>query len=300
MSDTETIEYTEATPKIVEIAKHFGIVKMGNTLEDYLIEAVENGGYETVNIWAVQGSGKSTRMLQMGHWIYKDWDTVLDSIVFKPSTFVEKLKSIPKGSRVPCILWDDLLVHYTSSTFRTDIKQYEAVDSAWAAIRTKVNVIILTDPIIDRVAKNIKDNLTFEVFMGRNQMEIIYRLFRLPSFNRVESNFFKVALEEPARFDLYKVPKDIWKQYWEMRLELTEEALERLAQTSDIEDIEGYTPVLDVALELKLSPNTISQMISRKILKGRAIGDTLYLQDDQVASLKQIYHRGEAEQHRGH
>ena len=65
-------------PKHVEWAKHYGHIHEGWTLEDYLIEAVRNQGYETVLIHGVQGSGKSNRLLQTGFWIFKDWDKVLE------------------------------------------------------------------------------------------------------------------------------------------------------------------------------------------------------------------------------
>ena len=142
----------DVDPKHLRLAERMGIIIPGYTLQDYLLHAVETGGYETICIWGQQSSGKSSRMLQMGYWIYKDWKLVLDSLLFKPNEFVERLEGVSDDERIPCLLWDDINVHYTSSTFRSDIKQYEAIDATWAAIRTKVNVVILTLPLIDRLA----------------------------------------------------------------------------------------------------------------------------------------------------
>ena len=186
---------SEKIPRHVELAIQYGIIKRGNCFEDYLIEAVDEDGYETVVIHGTQGSGKSTRMLQMGRWISyhvlseelgrkptekEIWDHVLSHLVFKPSDFVKRLEQVPRYSRLPMLLWDDIQAHYTSSTFKTDILQYQAVDAAWAVIRTKVGVVIVTIPVLSRLAKNVKDNITFEVFVGRNQMEQIRRVFYLP------------------------------------------------------------------------------------------------------------------------
>lgn len=271
-------------PKTVELAETFGIIIPNFTLEDYLLRAVEIGGYETIIIWGVQGSGKSSRMLQMLHWIYKDWDVVLDSLVFKPSEFVERLESIGDNERMPAIGWDDIGVHYTSSTFKTDIKQYEAIDQTWAAIRTKVNVIIVTIPIIDRLAKNVRDNMTFEVFLGRNQKEMISRIYRLPGLKREYSNFFKVGLEKARTFNLYDVPPDTWLKYWTKRIKLTNEALAHLKSVTDMEEIEDYIRVLDVPKfypKFKISPTTIQQNISRGVLRGKKIQGQLHvLQED--------------------
>ncbi len=276
-------------PKHVEWAINYGLIHEGWTLEDYLVKAVETQGYETALIHGVQGSGKSCRLLQTGYWIYKDWDTVLDSIVFKPTSFVNKLKSVPIGRRIPWLGFDDVGVHYTSSTFRTDVKQYQAIDSAWAAIRTKLSVCVLTIPLLDRLAKNLKDNLTFEIYLGKNQTELVERIVRMPSFDKMETHLSKILIEGPRRFDLFEVPKDVFKEYWDMRLRLTEEALDGLSKATDLEDSEGYTPVLDVAEEIGLSPNTIQQMASRGVIKARKIGDLLYIPDDYIPRLKKIY-----------
>lgn len=272
-------------PKVIQLAVRFGLIVPGYTLDDYIVHAVESGGYETAQLWGVQGSGKSTRMLQMLYWVYQDWEAVLQSIVFKPSTFVETLESISDDERMPAVGWDDLGVHYPSTKFRTDIKQYEAIDSCWAAIRTKVNVIISTIPLIDRLAKNIKDNLTFEVFVGKNQLELINRLFRLPGTKSIESNLFKVTIEAPARFDLFEVPLEVWKRYWRRRLELTREALTRLRGVTDMETMEGYIPVLAagrIASDQKIhyATSTIQQDISRGVLRGQRLNGRLCVHED--------------------
>jgi len=269
-----------APPKIINLAYDFGILKKDYTLQDYLLEAVKEGGYETVLIWGVQGSGKSSRLLQMLYWIYRDWNVVLEKLLFKPSTLVTVLDVIPDDERVPGLGWDDVGVHFASSKFKTDIKQYEAIDSAWAAIRTKVDVIVTTIPLIDRLAKNIKDNITFEVYLGKNQMEIIYRVFHLPGLHQMESNFFKVTLEQPRRFNLFDVPLNIWQRYWKERIRLTREALNNLKETTDMGKMSGYMTVL-VAAKIARDQNipyattSIQQDISRGVLKGKKINGVL-------------------------
>jgi len=303
LAETVMADYGEKRgrlPRHVETAIQYGLIHPGWTLEDYLRHAVESQGYETVLIHGVQGSGKSNRMLQQGYWIYRDWDKVLANIVFKPADFVKKLQSIPMGKRIPWIGFDDVGVHYPSSKFKTDVKQYEAIDATWAAIRTKCSVISLTIPLLDRLAKNIKDNVSFEVYIGRNQMELVERIVRLPSFDRMETRLFKILVEGPRKFNLYDVPKDVFKEYWDMRLRLTEEALESLAQATDLEVEEGYTPIIDLAVELGLSPNTIQQMVSRGVIRGRKIRGILCVCDEDIPKLKKVYKNQEANRYRGH
>ena len=286
--------------KIVKTAITYGLIIPGWTLEDYIRDAAAKGGYATVQIWGEQGSGKSNRLLQEGYWVYQDWDRVLENILFKPSAFVSKLKAIPKGKRVPWIGWDDIGCHMPSSTFRTDINQYQAVDAVWTVLRVKASVITLTIPNITRLVRNIKDNISFEVFLGKNQTELVERIVRLPSFSRLESVLKKVLIEGPRPFRLFDVPKDVFKQYWDMRLNLTEEALDMLEKTSEPESLEGLVPVFDVAEALGLSPNTIQQMISRGVVGGRKVGSLLYLEEKYVPRLKKIYEEKDAFKYRGH
>lgn len=286
---------TKTPPKHIEKAIEYAHLKLGNTLEDYIIEAVEKNGYETIVIWGVQGSGKSNRALQIAFWIYRHlsktdeeaWLKVLDSIIFKPATLVERLEAVPDDERIPCIVWDDVGVHYPSSKFKTDIKEYEAVDEVWAAIRTKVAVIILTIPLIDRLAKNLKDNVTFEIYLGRNQKEIIKRWFYLPGTRDREANFFKLNVEWPGLFDIYFVPKWVWDEYWSMRLRLTGEAVGMLRRVTDMDE-EGYTPILDAVEVLKISPNTLQQMVSRGVVRGRKIGGLLHVFEEDIERIKNL------------
>lgn len=295
---------TQKLPRHLYYAIEYGIIHPDWVFEDYLIHAVDNNGYETVCIHGTQGSGKSNRMLQMGAWVHDHvleeelgepptqeevWDEVLKSIVFKPSDFVIRLEEVQGDRRLPIVLWDDIGVHYTSSTFKTDIDQYSAIDSTWAAIRTKVAIVIVTIPIISRLAKNVKDNLTFEVFLGRNQMEQIRRLFYLPGTRNIDSNLFKPVLETPSRFDLYKIPPGIWRKYWSMRLKLTDEALATLKGVTDMENMEDWTSVWEIAKELSVSANTLQQMGSRGLIPTQRMNGVLCVPNYFIPELKSEY-----------
>lgn len=285
-------------PGHIKIAYMFGLIKPGYSLQDYLVEAVQGppgeegkSGYETVIIWAVQGSGKSSRGLQFLKWLYLDWETVLKNTVFTPPEFIELLEKVPDNETIPGIFWDDILVHYPASKFKTDIKTYEAIDSTWASIRTKTNVIISSLPIIDRLAKNIKDNATVEVFIGRNQLELVNRMFRLPGLKQLESNFFKVQIQEFSKFDLYDVPPEIWRRYWERRVSLTKEALANLRNVSDMGDDPNYISILQASkiyregTGKKLSVNTLQQMGSRGIIDSKKIKGRLCVYLDDITNL---------------
>jgi hypothetical protein len=281
------MDYDES--RIVQIAKQFGLVKSGYTLEDYLIEAAREGKYATVGLWGEQGSGKSSRLLAQGHWIYKDWDHVLDSIVFKPMELKSKLKSIPMGQRYPWLGWDDVSVHFTSNAFRSDLDAYEAIDKVWASLRVKASVVSLTIPHIGRLAKNLKDYISHEVYIGPNQMLQVQRIVKLQSFNKMAPELFKILIEKPHKFNLFDVPKDVFKEYWQRRLELTEEALDMMDDATGPVDTEGFTRIWDVAKDLCVNANTLQQMGSRGVIETVKIGKVLYVSDDVAMDLRTEY-----------
>ena len=325
-------------PKIVELAIKFGMIREGYTFEDYLILAVLTRGYETVAMWGVQGSGKSTRMLQIKFWIIRFlytvehgyivlpegdarkwahnlipelvdashevelgrdqeneiWETVLGLFIFKPANLVDRLEGLGDDEVIPSLGWDDLLVHYPSSKFKTDIKEYEAVDEVWAAIRTGVSVVIVNLPIINRLAKNIKDNVSFEVFIGRNQFEMVKRIFYLPGMKRLEANLFKVTVEQPSRFNLYAVPEWVWKKYWyEMRLPLTKEAIGTLKGVTDLDSLEGYISVIEAVRlckenGLSWGVSTVQQNCSRGILIKQKVGGELHVEKERLMDVIEV------------
>lgn len=291
MQATEALEAHEdeapytTNSQIVRTAIRFGLIIPGWTLEDYIRDAAKEGKYVTTAVWGEQGAGKSNRLLQHGFWVYQDWDKVLKNLVFKPMELKTKLRSIPKGRRFPWIGWDDVGVHYTNMSFRTKIDEYVAIDAVWTSLRVKCSVVTLTIPNITRLAKNLKDNVSHEVFLGPNQMEQVQRIVRLQNFNKLEAECFKVLIEGPYKFKLFDVPLDVFNEYNERRLELTEEALDLMDDAVGPEDTEGYIAVLDaaeVAREERVKYNTssIQQDYSRGVLRGSRIGNRLYVLEE--------------------
>jgi len=278
-------------PEPVKFAIKYGMVHPGWTLADYLRDAAANQGYELCIVHGAQGAGKSTFALQSLYWIYQDWNTVLDSLVFHPKDFVDKLQAIPKGERTPAILWDDLTVNFGSSKFKTDAELYEKIDSTFAAIRVKASVIVVTTPSMNRVPKVLRDHCTLEVFIGRNQTFIAERIFQLPRWDQLENNLIKILIEGPRKFDIYDTPTPVFERYWDRRLDLTESTLDMLSSVTPEESTEGLISVWEASKLCGLSPNSIQSMSSRGSLpvKAQKIGDTLYLPNDFLPELIEMF-----------
>ena len=159
----EKYEKPEGTPKHIQYGLKYGLLKQGYNALDYYTEAAETvEGYETGVIHGVQGSCKSTRAFQYAGDIiakveyglpqyhktkhpekYPDyvWESALRTFTFKPSQLIQKLEKVKDDEPLPVAIWDDILCHFSSNAFRTNIDEYEAVDSLWAVIRTTVHVV---------------------------------------------------------------------------------------------------------------------------------------------------------------
>lgn len=236
--------------KLLELAVLYGFVCPGWKVADYITNAVRLGRYCLVHLWGEQGSMKSNRTLQHGSWVYGEWvrdewypfwDKVLSHIVFRPGREERGLlafaKQVPHGKREAWVGWDDVGVHYTSMTHKTDADKYAAIDSAFAAIRTKFSTMTTNNPNINRLAKNIKDNISIEEFIGPNQTYTSERLCRIVHPRKLQAFFFKVPIEDRVKHDWKAVPSDVWKEYWELRLQLADQAVYLLEQAfTDPED----------------------------------------------------------------
>lgn len=295
--------------KILRLALTFGLIIPEYTMKDYILYAIESkSGYETVDIWGVQGSKKSCRTMIISHWCYgkdrKDyhaWDKVLNNMVLMPDAhefpgyeargFLQKMKSITKGEVVPLVAWDDITVNMPSSTFKTDIDVYGAVDAAWAAIRTKIKVMLLNNPLIDRLGRNIKDNITIECYIGRNQVEQVERCIRLPGLKTIESKFFKILVEPLHQFDYTYVPKSIFKEYFELRKEIADFAIQRMGKAFKDESalLEDMMTPVQIMNEISIAPSSLNDMIKRNFIPHEKINGKLYIPKKDFEDFKKCY-----------
>jgi len=292
-------------PSFMKVGIEYGMITPGHTLDKYLQDAIfDPSGFECVVAHNQQGSGKSNFVMQTAailaearihRQLQKEgklrgpkeneiWDMVLESIVFTPSDFVKKLENIDQSEhdRLDFIIWDDIQLEYTSSTFKTDVSQYAAIDSMFAVVRTKVAVVFITIPNISRLPKNVKDNVTFENYVGKNRKVQVRKIYRLPGQRNIESNLFKPIIEKSKFFDLFDIPPWVWTKYEGMRKEIADIALAALKGATNMDDQEGFVPLTDAVRlvkdnGLRWGIQSLQQMSSRGIIKKQMINGDLCL-----------------------
>ena len=236
------------TGKVVR-SYQLGYVEPEWLIEDYLRYAIDNYGWECIIIWGPKGGGKSNLMLQLGYMIYKNWNTVLEHIIFKPDDFIRIVDESAKAERIPFLGWDDIGVYLPSSLYSTDRDLWTAFKENWDAFRTKLNVFVCTTPIKDHVASFILHDVTGEIAVARRQGEVSRYSFQRWVWdtnlkNPLKNKFELVNVEggdTPCYFPLTPemsiklgdkrfpgVPENVFKKYWEKRMELAEEARGKL------------------------------------------------------------------------
>ncbi len=306
LSTLEARAEEERIPKHILLGIDFGLLIPGWNLKDYIeYAATHKDGYELVVVDGVQRSGKSNMSLQIISWAKKAsmkislgrdptekelWEAVLKNIVFTPADFVEALDKVPNDSPLDSILWDDLNAAYTNSTFKTDIELYSDIDSTFTVVGTKCRVIVVNIPVINRLARNVKDNATFEIFIGRNKKRKMMRIFRLPGTRDIDMNLFKPDVEPWSTFDIYKIPDWAWQRYETQRFELAAKVLQRLKANANLDTLEGYTPIPDAVkicrdAGLNWGISTLQSFYSRRIVKGQKVAGTLCVNMDSLNSL---------------
>lgn len=313
-------QYTEETansvfeapklPSFVRVGMDYGMIIPGHSIDDYMLDAIfDPSGFECAVAHNQQGSGKSNFTMQRcavlayerikadlkskgylrGPTEEEVWDMVLESIVFTPSDFVKKLEAIDQATmnRLDFVIWDDIQLDYTSSTFKTDVDQYAAIDSMFAVVRTKVACVFITIPNITRLPKNVKDNITFEIYVGKNRKAQIRKIFRLPGQRNINSNLFKPIIQRSFTFNLFDIPAWAWKKYEEMRKDIGDKALAKLKGVTNMEDAEGYITLPEAAKIVKDNGvrwgiQSIQQMASRKIIKKQEINGEMRVELDSL------------------
>jgi len=236
----------------LDLAVELGYIVPEWSLEDYIRDAIRNYGWESIVIWGPKGSGKSNLMLQIGYMVYQDWDLVLQHVIFEPSDFIRITK---EGGRIPWLGWDDIGVHLPRTLYFTDRKLWSAFKRNWDAFRTNLSVFTFTIPVKTNVASFLLDDATGEIFIGKRvggSMIQVYEFQRwmwtIDYGAHDKANFQMIQVEKaPLPYTpeqsralnskLPGVPKEVFKKYWEKRVELAEKARQDLYIL--LEDLEG-------------------------------------------------------------
>jgi len=327
-------------PPHMQQAYKYGLLRHGWNIRDYVVyAALAKDGYEVIAVDGVQRSGKSNLSLQVSSWAkeatmifqlngsdyagfldaieditpsdYIDslpnkpterviWEKVLADISFKAGEFVSTMKDVPDKKPKDSHVWDDIAGHYTNMSFRIDPESYAQVDSAFTVIGTKCKIIITNIPNITRLSRNVKDHTSIEIFVGRNKLRKMMRIFRLPGLKSMDMNLFKVDVEPPTKFDIYNIPSWAWEIYENRRIELAKEVFETLGETVGMDSApDGYLSIPEAVIKAKemgadWGVSTIQQNASRGLWKKIKVDGYMFIEDESFTKVleAELYKKG--------
>lgn len=203
--------------------------KRNNLLVNEVWNAILNDGWMWLVDWGPNRNGKTTCAMQVAFQVYKDWDKVLDCIVFTLSQFFHKIRSgrpecysgkVGFNKRVPLLIWDDMAVHLNKAVTQHNI----AVDTFkgyFQAVATDLAVLIGTMLVPTGITLQLHEIYTHEIHIPTRGVYKFDKARWQQNFRGWDTRPNKEWLESAPFF---QVPSDVYKEYNLMRLELTSEA----------------------------------------------------------------------------
>jgi len=213
-----------------------------------IIFAIDNDRYMWMPIWGEPRTGKTTLALLLMFKVYKDWDDVLEAVIFDLNGLLYKMqKGIPKlfptitkptHMRVPILLWDDFAAKSGKAQTQHE-RAWDVFKGAFDTLGTRIAVILATMVNPRSPTEQLLQKYTHEILVTINEDgKRLYKYDKCSSqqdFRGWRSRQNKAWLEAQ---EFGKVPLDVFKQYDEMRTSLVDEVFVSMqdAMTEDTMD----------------------------------------------------------------
>ena len=198
-----------------------------------IVFSVDNDRYMWMPIWGEPRTGKTTLALLLMFKVYKDWDKVLEAVIFDLNGLLYKMqKGIPQlfptvtkptHMRVPILLWDDFAAKSGKAQTQHE-RAWDVFKGAFDTLGTRIAVILATMVNPRSPTEQLLQKYTHEVLVQiDSDGKRYYKYDKCKSqqdFSGWRSRQNKAWLET-QKFG--KVPLDVFKQYDEMRTSLVDE-----------------------------------------------------------------------------
>jgi len=175
--------------------------------------------------------------------VYKDWDKVLESIVFNLPSLLSKIENgIPckwttkngLHKRVPLIIYDDFGVHSNKADTQHS-NAWDIFKGGFDAIGTHLSILLATMVNADSATTQLQNKYNAELIVterGKYKFDLVswkqdYKGFR----SRMKKTFIEEGTFSP-------IPESVYKKYDEMRQELVEEVFVRIKDALSTDNID--------------------------------------------------------------
>jgi len=234
-----------------------------NVLVRDLYDIIHTDRYAWIVCWGPPRYGKSTLCLLLSYWIYKDWDKVLDSVVFNLNQLLYKLEGgIPAKwptrnllhDRIPLLIWDDFACHAGKAKTQHE-RSWDIFKGAFDSLGTKLGVLIANMVTPSSPTLQLTEKYSHELYVysrGRCKYDKVKHQQDYYNFRTRQNK------EWLCDFEFAEVPKDVFKQYDEMRCSLADEVL------VSIKDVMAVTEVETILKRVKPIDMNLLRLIDEK------------------------------------
>jgi hypothetical protein len=212
--------------------------------------AIFDDGYIFGIIHGPPRCSKSTLGLHAGYSVYEDWSKVLGSTVFNLPSVIQRMKDGKPEKwpttnglhfRVPYILWDDFAVGGGNKAVSQHNLAWDEFKAAFDVLGTKIGVLMLTAVDASSATQQLQGKYNIEVFLtakGKYKYDKVHW--------RQDYSGFRVMMKkeciEYGHFD--PIPMNIYKEYDELRMDLTDQAFVRLEDAMANDTVDQLLKIL--------------------------------------------------------
>lgn len=209
-----------------------------------LWDIINDDLYAWFCVWGPPRTGKSNLCLLLSYYVYKDWDKVLNSVVFNLNGLLYKLQAgepqrFPTYNglhkRVPLIIMDDYGAHCNKAKTQHE-RGWDVFKGGFDTLGTMLGILIANMVSPNEATQQLSDKYTHEIFVHSRGQAKYDKVHQQQDFNSWRAMQSKEWLQE---FTFGEVPKDVFKQYDEMRCQLAQEVLFSINETMAVEQVEN-------------------------------------------------------------
>ena len=202
-----------------------------------LFEDIRNAIYDDSYLWIVvhgpPRSSKSTLALWAAYYVYKDWNKVLDSVIFNLPTLMSRIETgkpcrFPttngQHTRVPIVVYDDFGVHSNKADTQHS-SAWDIFKGGFDCIGTELGILLATMVNAEEATSQLQNKYNAEVTVKSKGHYKYDRVEWLQDYKGFRTRMKKTWIEN-GTFD--PIPREVYAKYDEMRRQLTKEVFVRI------------------------------------------------------------------------
>jgi hypothetical protein len=227
-----------------------------HVVTDDIRNIIDDDRYAWIVCWGPPRYGKSSLCLLLSYYIYRDWDKVLDSVVFNLNQLLYKLEQgIPEKwptknllhMRIPLLIWDDYACHAGKAKTQHE-RSWDIFKGAFDSLGVKLGVLIANMVTPSSPTQQLTEKYTHELYVyarGRCKYDKVRSQQAFYDFQSRQNKVWQ------CDFEFEQVPRDVFKQYDEMRCSLADEVLVSIKDvmaTTETETVVKRMQPMDIQL----------------------------------------------------